>query len=163
MGEGTGVPKELFDEIREEGVPGFDAESLDRVLRGYFSGKRDSVRSCKFLPIQVKGNYGTFQAMAVDVSMSGALLRITDPQFTEDEDTRLMPYTEKVWHHFQGGFQVDLAGGIIELEADVVRVTGFAGRGSDIVLIGCKFRRPLTAMECGALGIEHGTDRPPGE
>jgi hypothetical protein len=64
-----------------------------------------------------------------------------------------MPYTARVWQNFHGGFHVFLEDGAISREADIVRVSGYCGRKSSLVLVGCRFRAPLATAECDALGI----------
>lgn len=133
---------------------------IEKVLLGYFSGKRDAVRTYKFLDVKVKGKRGVFRGMAVDISSTGMLLRIIDTDFaTNDELDHLMPYTARVWFHFESGLDVAFDGGI-RAQADVVRVTGYCGRGKGLILIGCRFREPLTEDQCSSLGLDVGPDRP---
>ena len=135
---------------------------VEKVLLGYFSGKRDAVRTYKFLDVKVKGKRGVFRGMAVDISSTGMLLRIIDTDFANnDELDHLMPYTARVWFHFESGLDVAFDGGI-RAQADVVRVTGYSGRGKGLILIGCRFREPLTDEECTSLGLKIGPDCPAG-
>jgi hypothetical protein len=158
------VVPELFQQIRGSTRSGRESELVEKILRGYFSGKRDALRTYKFLEVQVQGKRGTFNAMAVDISRSGILLRIMDSGFAESaEMNHLMPYTARVWHHFEGGFGVLFNGGSLKVSADVVRVTGYSGRGSSLILLGCRFRRDLTPEQCRDLGIDHREDLPPGD
>jgi len=163
MSSALGVSPELLRRIRSSTAPEMDPEVVETILRGYFSGKRDSIRTYRLVDATVEGRNGSFNAMAVDVSRSGVLLRIMDPCFaSEDEIYHLMPYTARVWYHFEGGLTVHFAKDSVVADADVVRVTGYCGRGSSLILIGCRFRERLTHRQCGLLGIEHAEDRPPG-
>jgi hypothetical protein len=137
-----------------------DAEVFERIIKSYFAGKRDAVRTYKLLDIEIVGKRGLFHAVAVDISRSGVLLRIQDPSFANDKEMdQIMPYTARVWFHFEGGFEAVFAGGDVRLQADVVRVTGYVGRGERLIFVGCRFRRPLEKHECERLGIEFGEDR----
>ena len=71
-----------------------------------------------------------------------------------------MPYTAKVWKHFDSGLSLRFNVGAIEAVADVVRVTGYSGADKRIILIGCRFRTRLTERECDLMGIEYGADQP---
>ena len=133
----------------------------ERRLQGYFTGRRQALRTCKFLDCALKGNHATFAGMAVDISRTGALVRVLDSNFAEQAETeQLMLYTARVWYHFDNGLEISFLGGEIRAVADVVRVTGYCGRGSGLNLIGIHFRTELTGEECDKLGIEHSDDRP---
>ncbi len=160
----AGVSPDIFRQIRACTSPGMEPEVIEKILRGYFSGKRDAIRTSKFLDVQVKGKRGSFHAMAVDISRTGILLRIVDSDFaTPDEANHLMPYTARVWYHFEGGLTVSFPEVEVVAKADVVRVTGYCGRGNSLILIGCRFRTAIDEKSCDAIGIEHAADRPPGE
>lgn len=139
--------------------PEASVEEVEEILKEYFSGKRAAVRTYKFLDVRVKGRRGVFHGMAVDISATGMLLRIIDKDFAHAEEVdRLMPYTARVWFHFENGLDVAFDAGKFRAAADVVRVTGYCGRGRGLILIGCRFREPLTDEQCASLGIEAGPD-----
>ena len=159
----SGVDPELFRKIRASTAPGMDSEIIEKVLRGYFSGKRDAIRTYKFLNIEMQGGHGNFHGMAIDISRSGMLVRIMDPRFAgADEMEHLMPYTARVWYHFEGGFFASFSDTGVTARGEVVRVTGYCGRGNSLILIGCRFTTPLAEDDCERLSIEHAEDRPPG-
>ncbi len=148
-------------ETRAKTAPGMDSEYIENILRG-FSGKRDAIRTTTFLNIAIHGKHGTFDAMAVDISRSGMLIRVMDPKFASaDEMEHLMPYTARVWYQFEGGFSVSFADTGVTASGDVMRVTGYCGRGNSLILIGCHFAKPLAAGDCEKLGIEDAVDQPP--
>jgi hypothetical protein len=129
-------------------------------LHAHFSGHRRALRTCKFLDCKLKGNHASFAGMAVDISRTGALVRVLDTEFAEPrESEQLMLYTARVWHHFDNGLEISFLSGDLRAVADVVRVTGYCGRGSGLNLLGIHFRTGLTDEECVALGIEHAEDR----
>ena len=133
----------------------------ERKLQGYFTGRRQALRTCKFLDCALKGNHATFNGMAVDISRTGALVRVLDSDFAEQQETeQLMLYTARVWYHFDQGLEISFLDGTISAVADVVRVTGYCGRGSGLNLIGIHFRTELTLEECARVGIEDSDDRP---
>jgi hypothetical protein len=156
------VYPDLFTQIKASSPQGQELAVIEKVLRTYFSGKRDAVRTYKFVNVEIQGKRSSFKGMAVDISRSGLLLRIMDPEFASPEEMEhLMPYTARVWYHFEGGFQVKFGKSGVKARADVVRVTGYAGQGRSLILLGCRFQRPLEKPECERLGIEHADDRPP--
>lgn len=163
MSQGAaGLLPGILGQVKREHESGTDPQIVEDTLRRYFSGKRGALRTCKFLDVQVEGKHGAFEGMAVDVSRSGVLLRIFDPRFTgEDETDLLMPYTARVWNHFGGGLSVEFHARDVRLSADVVRVTAYPGRGSHLILLGCRFRRDLSHSECEKLGIRDSADANP--
>ncbi|NJN14261.1 MAG: PilZ domain-containing protein [Planctomycetes bacterium] len=139
-------------------------EEVEALLRSYFSGKRAAVRTSTLLDVILEGPHGFFSGMAVDLSRTGILLRINDADFAmPDEEQHLMRYTSRVWHHFERGLAVLFPGVDLRALADVVRVTGYSGKGSCLILIGCHFREALDESICDKLGIEHAEDRAPGK
>lgn len=148
-------------ETRANTAPGVDPEYIENILRG-FSGKRDALRTYTFLNIEIQGRHGTFDGMAVDISCSGMLIRVMDPNFASaDELEHLMPYTARVWYQFEGGFSVRFVDTGVTACGDVTRVTGYCGRGNSLILIGCRFAEPLAADDCEKLAIEYASDQPP--
>jgi hypothetical protein len=135
--------------------------SEERRLQGYFTGRRQALRTCKFLDCALQGNHATFAGMAVDISRTGALVRVLDSDFAEQREAeQLMLYTARVWYHFDNGLEISFLSDAIRAVADVVRVTGYCGRGSGLNLIGIHFRTELTNEECDQLGIDYAEDRP---
>ena len=159
----TGIDADLFQQIRASSAPGMEPEIVEKILQAYFSGKRDSIRTYKMVSLEIQGSHGTFRGMAVDISRTGMLLRIMDPHFaSQDEMEHLMPYTARVWYHFESGFHVRFPDAGAAARGQVVRVTGHCGRGNSLILLGCRFRTALTEDECQRIGIEYAADRPPG-
>jgi hypothetical protein len=138
-----------------------DIRAEERRLQRYFAGRRQALRTCKFIDCTMTGNHGTYAGMAVDISRTGALLRVLDTGFAKQQETeQLMLYTARVWFHFDNGLEIAFLDGSIAVVADVVRVTSYCGRGSGLNLIGIHFRSALTEAECDRLGIEFAEDRP---
>ncbi len=150
------VANDLLRQIQGWTSLGDASEFAQKVLEAQYAGRRDAIRTFKFLEISVQGVGGTYRALGINISLTGILFRITDPRFAADGDQQhLMPYTARVWQNFHGGFHVFLERGAVAREADVVRVSGYCGRKSSLVLVGCRFREELTAAECDLLGIPH--------
>ncbi|MHC4953663.1 MAG: PilZ domain-containing protein [Planctomycetota bacterium] len=138
-----------------------DSKASERELQTHFTGRRAAVRTYKFLDCEIQGNNSSFAGMVVDVSRTGALVRVLDASFAEPaEQEQLMLYTARVWYHFEEGLQLSFLRQSVQATADVVRVTGYCGRGSGLNLIGVHFRTELSVEECDRLGIECGEDRP---
>lgn len=160
----VGIAPQIKEQIRGYTAGGMEPEVIGKILRGYFSGQRDGMRTYKFLEIKIQGNGGAFNAVAVDISRSGMLFRITDDSFaSENRCHPLMPYTARVWHNFEGGFQIHFEGGAFIVPASIVRVTGYSGKKSSLILVACQFERPLAMDECDALGIASCDDALPAE
>jgi hypothetical protein len=158
MARSAGVAPELVKQIEGWTSLGAASEIVEKILEAQFAGRRAAIRTYKFLDLIVQGTGGTFHALGINISRSGLLFRITDQRFAEDgEEQHLMPYTARVWQNFQGGFHVFLEKGHVAREADLVRVSGYCGKKSRLVLVGCHFREELTPSECDLLGVPHGT------
>ncbi len=156
MERSAGVVTDLVKQIQGWTSFGIASEVVEKILEEQFAGRRDALRTFKFLEMVVQGTGGTFKAMGINISRTGLLFRITDPRFADDgEQQHLMPYTARVWQNFTGGFHVFLENGAVSREADVVRVSGYCGRKSSLVLVGCRFRAELLPPECDLLGIPH--------
>jgi hypothetical protein len=154
--ERTAVANDLVKQIQGWTSLGGAEELVQKVLETQFAGRRDAIRTFKFLEIVVQGTGGTFKALGINISRTGILFRITDTRFADDgEHQHLMPYTARVWQNFHGGFHVFLEAGAVSREADIVRVSGYCGKRSSLVLVGCRFREELTAVECDLLGLPH--------
>jgi len=160
----VGIAPQIKEQIRGYTAGGMEPGVIEKILRGYFTGQRNGMRTYKFLEVQIQGNGGRFKAIGVDISRSGMLFRITDDTFAaENRCHPLMPYTARVWHNFEGGFQIHFEGGSFTVPADIVRVTGYSGETSSLILVACRFARPLELGECDALGIASCDDALPAE
>jgi hypothetical protein len=156
MERSADVAEDLVKQIQGWTSLGAASDIVEKVLEAKFEGRRGALRTFKFLEIVVQGTGGTFKALGVNISRTGMLFRITDPRFAADsEHHHLMPYTARVWQNFFGGFHVFLEKGTVAREADIVRVSGYCGKKSSLVLVGCRFRDELTPEECDLLGIPY--------
>jgi hypothetical protein len=156
MERSAGVATDLVKQIQGWTSLGTASDVVEKILEAQFAGRRDALRTFKFCDLVVQGTGGTFKAMSINISRTGLLFRITDPRFADDgEQQHLMPYTARVWQNFHGGFHVFLESGAVSREADIVRVSGYCGRKSSLVLVGCRFRSELLTPECDLLGIPH--------
>jgi hypothetical protein len=150
----AGVAPDLVKQIQGWTSLGAPPDAVEKFLEEHFASRRDSVRTFKFLDLTVQGVGGTFTALGINISRTGALFQITDARFADDgEQQHLMPYTARVWQNFHGGFHVFLEEGAVRREADIVRVSGYCGKTASLVLVGCRFREPLGVAECERLGI----------
>ena len=136
-------------------VSGIGPEAVADILEGCVADKRDGFRTCRFLDLRIEGTQGAFKAVAVDLSRSGMLFRIIDPDFaTAEEATQLMPYTARVWSHFDEGLTVHFPDGATSARAEVARVTGYCGEGTSLILIACRFVEPLDPLSRRILGLD---------
>jgi len=137
-----------------------DPREMERMLREHFAGKRDALRTPTLLDVIVEGHHGSFDALVVDVSRSGMLLRLLDDEF---DGQGLVPYTARARFHFGSGLSVEFRESGIHAESSVVRVTEHVTGTTTVILVGCRFRYVLTANECERLGAECTDDRSPAE
>ena len=160
----VGIAPRIKEQIRGYTAGGMEPEVIDRILRGYFSGQRNGMRTYKFLEIGIQGSGDCFKAVCVDISRSGMLFRIMDDRFAAESRCHpVMPYTARVWHNFEGGFRIHFEDGAFTVPADIVRVTGYSGKKSSLILVACRFQQPLALGECDALGIASCDDALPAE
>jgi len=160
----VGIAPRIKEQIRGYTAGGMEPEVIGKILRGYFTGQRNGMRTYKFLDVKIQGNSGCFKAVGVDISRSGMLFRITDDEFAaEDRCHPLMPYTARVWHNFESGFHIHFENDSFSVPADIVRVTGYSGKKSSLILVACRFQRPLALDECAALGIASCDDALPSD
>ena len=156
------VAPELVKRLRGWTNYGTGPDVVEKLLRGYFTGRREALRTYKFIDARVQGSGGTYEALVVNISRSGMLFHIADESFVGERETRrLMPYTALVWHNFQAGFHVHFADGAVSRPARIVRVSGYCSSKDGLVLIGCRFATELTPAECEILGFAHAADVPP--
>jgi len=134
----------------------------ERKLQPWSARRRQAQRTLKFLDCRVTGEFGTFSAMVVDVSRSGALVRVLDSGFADHAElNELMLYTARVNYHFESGIAIEFIGNEVQRASDIVRVAAYGGAGSGIKLIGIRFRDDLEPDDCARLGIAHADDSTP--
>ena len=138
--------------------PKTDPTEAERVLlRDHFSGKRDSKRAFKLIEVEVTGAWESFQGLAVDVSRSGLLLRIMDSRFHKIgvQELTLVRYTDLIQRHFADGVQIRFRGTLVRVDAEIVRIANVSdSRTKELIMVGCRFDRLLTADECAQIGID---------
>jgi len=142
------------------------AQAAERELHAHFAGQRTARRVDTLVECRIAGGRGHFRGIAVDLSSTGALVRITDPHFagTENEEA-LMQFSFRVGTHFGDGVQLIFLGGTFPVVGDVVRVTSRIEEEtqSRSHLMGVRFHEELTDRECRAIGIEATVDDPMAE
>ncbi|NJN14260.1 MAG: PilT/PilU family type 4a pilus ATPase, partial [Planctomycetes bacterium] len=116
--------------------------------------RRGAVRLHRVLFIEVQGDYGSFKAKAINVSQTGVLLSIDDPGFAPPAaPDQLVLFTKRLGFQFRNGMLIRFLETDLSLQADVVRVNEEETSGESSIVIGCKFRRPLTKEECAVLEV----------
>ena len=124
------------------------------------TGMRGAVRTSTAVDCLIEGARGTFAGLVVDVSRTGALVRILDTNFaTDTEQEQLTLYTARVSHHFEEGMVLSLVDQYLRIDADLVRVTGYGSGADAFNLVGVQFRCELTCWECSRLDIVSAEDR----
>ena len=95
----------------------------ERKLWPSSARRRQAERTLKFLDCRVTGESESFTAMVVDISRTGALIRVLDSGFAEHAELEhLMLYTARVNYHFANGISIEFTGNDIRRASDVVRV-----------------------------------------
>jgi len=116
--------------------------------------RRAAPRVERILYAEVQGDRGTYRAYVLNVSATGALLSISDPQFAPPaEADQLVVFTRRMGFQFRSGMIVRFLEAEISIDADVVRVSERTEGGELLIAIGVKFRRRLDAAECARLEI----------
>jgi len=123
----------------------------EKATENYFTVSKRAQRTFRFFDCRLSGRHGNFAAMVVDISRSGALIRVLDSAFgAPDELDDLMLYTARVFCHFEDGVEIDFADRNVRPTSKLIRVTADSG----VNLIGVEFSEELTEAECGRLGID---------
>jgi len=123
-------------------------------------GPRGAVRTSTSFNCLIEGARGNFAGLIVDVSRTGALVRLVAPDFaTDTEQEQLALYTARVWHYFEEGMVLSLVDQYLRIDADLVRVTGYDSGTDAFNLVGVQFRCELTCWECSRLDIVSAEDR----
>ncbi len=111
--------------------------------------RRGAPRLDRILFVEVQGDYGSYRAKAFNVSQSGVLLSIDDPGFAAPAaPDQLVVFTKRMGFQFGNGMLVRFLEAEVDVQADVVRVSEQDAGGEVLIVIGCRFRRPLSREEC---------------
>jgi hypothetical protein len=87
----------------------------------------------------------------LDLSRTGALICLSEPQFTAATDTDLFGVAGRLAFMFSEGLQLLFVHSKVVARARIVRVARREAKGPTV--IGCEFSRALTFNECRVLGI----------
>jgi twitching motility protein PilT len=121
--------------------------------------RRSSPRVDRVLKIEVRGDYGTYTGHAINVSGAGVLLTLAGQEFVIQDDTEhLVLFTKRLSFLFRNGMSIRFVETGVTLEAELVRVSERSEAGELLIVLGAKFRRPLSPSEWELLK----SDRPAG-
>jgi twitching motility protein PilT len=110
--------------------------------------RRTSPRVDRMLAVEVRGDYGTYKGFAMNVSGAGVLLTLAGPEFTVGEDAEhLVLFTKRLGFLFRNGMSIRFLEAGAMVEADLVRVSERSEGGELLIVLGAKFRRPLSPSE----------------
>jgi len=133
---------------KEPPAPGEERRSAPRVDRVH----------C----VEVRGDYGSYQGYAMNVSSAGVLLTIKGPEFTIGDDAgHLVLFTKRLSFLFRNGMSIRFQEADVSVEADLVRVSERSEGGEVLIVLGAKFRRPLSESEWTLLRSDEATPAPP--
>ena len=139
-----------------------EAKQAERTLHAHFAGHRDARRFETFLPCRVSSETGLYLAQVLDISRSGALIRLLDARLPDAEGgVKLMHYAERMTEHFGDGIEIVFRGEPDPVTAELVRVTTRAAESDDPAchLVGVRFSIALSDAQCVALGFKPGRER----
>jgi hypothetical protein len=122
-------------------------------FRSHFANKRNGTRRSIELEVMVRGRAGRFPGSSIDISRSGILLQITDRVYAPRSGD-LAAFAAKIEQHFKTGADIRFIEHGFAARAQVVRVTHGQDASVQPFLIACRFRRPLTEVQCVSLGID---------
>ena len=90
------------------------------------------------------------QGRVLDLSRTGALIRLSDPTYCAPDDAGLFAVAGRLACAYPDGFTLRFVAAKLIARARIVRVAR-GPRG--VTVIGCDFARPLEFRECRLLGI----------
>lgn len=110
--------------------------------------RRAHPRVDRVLALDVRGDYGTYKGYAINVSGAGLLLTIAGPEFTISADAEhLVLFTKRISFLFRNGMAIRFLEAGVTVEADLVRVSERSEGGELLIVLGARFRRPLSPSE----------------
>jgi len=113
------------------------------------------------LCLDVRGDYGTYKGYAVNVSDAGLLLTLTGAEFTLGaEAEHLVLFTKRLGFLFRNGMSIRFLEAGIAVDADLVRVSERSEGGELLIVLGARFRRPLSPSEWTLVRSEHAAPAP---
>ena len=123
------------------------------ALRAFLWGKRGSRRHPLALDVEVQAAFGDLQAMSIDVSGGGVLLRVPVAALAPDAaaDGDVDPYL-LVQTHFRGPCVARFPKCGVKAHIEAVRLDLRADE-PDFLYVGCKFSRPLDAKQLRRFGL----------
>ena len=139
-----------------------EAKEAERELHAHFTGRREARRFDTFLPCRVAGKDGVYLAQVLDISRSGALIRILDARFPDPGvGEELMRFAERVTGQFGAGIEITVRGSLDPIRADLVRVTTRQQDADDPTchLVGVHFEEVLSDARCRELGFTAARER----
>ncbi len=117
--------------------------------------RRASPRVDRVLVLEVRGDYGSYQGHAINVSVAGALITLTGSEFTLGaEAEHLVLFTKRLGFLFRNGMSIRFLEAGISVDAELVRVSERSEGGDLLIVLGAKFRRPLSPSEWSLLRSE---------
>ena len=126
-----------------------------RSDREHFAGHRRGSRLRCVMPVECAGATGKYKARTIELSRSGALVEIRDPDFRDgDPKSSLLTFSARVMSEFAGGMRIRFFAPKVSLAARVIRTTRHPTAAS--LLIGCEFLTELTEQRCRMLGLPTG-------
>jgi len=106
--------------------------------------------------VEIHSDYAAYRARTINLSADGVLLEMTDPAFFAGQhgSDRLQICTHRLEAQFGGGLRVRFREAGLSIEAVVVHVGEKKLESGVTVVVGCRFRNPLSGEACEQLGIE---------
>jgi hypothetical protein len=134
-------------------TPSATGLAAELEFRSHFANKRNGTRTSIAIEVVIRGRAGRFPGCSIDISRSGILLQITDRVYVPPSGD-LAAFAAKIEQHFKTGADIRFVEHGFASRAEIVRVTHGQDADAQPFLIACRFRRPLTEVQCVALGID---------
>lgn len=117
--------------------------------------RRERVRGGIRHAVEILSEYAAYRAVAINLSVDGVLLEMTDPAFFAGREgaDRLEICTDRLTVQFGNGMRIRFRDADVAVDADIVRVGEKKRDGGATVVVGCQFHAPLKPAACERLGI----------
>jgi len=118
-------------------------------------GGRGWTRREKIYCGRVKGAIGSYRCLVVNISRSGAMITLLEPDFVRYSDNvdDINLIGLRIASHFGDTFTLEFAASQVTVECELVRMGENRQDEDLVVFLGCRFLRELTDEECRQLEV----------
>ncbi len=122
-------------------------------LRAFLWGKRHSQRHALAVDVDIRGVFGSIEALTVDVSASGVLMRVAESTLkpSSADAGEVDPFV-LVQTHFRSPFAMRFRQSGVKVHAELVRLDMRIDEPG-FLFLGCRFARPLVRSQLRKFGL----------